>query len=676
MNTSPQRSPLTAWVALLLIAAASIPTMALGAAAAADRELAPTTPGFANNPPDPDPNRAIALLTCPDWRMQIDDYGYSDYLESYRPRWPIAWPWQWSWGSDFWLSGEWAAAIYYDQLLTPPIAQGPNAGQPETMWLEPNFVIPSWVTNSGFWVLTPIQSWNRGHLPPPYLDTASSVITNGQVTITITSMIVDCGGMAMGRCTNWPFPWVDYVGSDRYVLHVTYTIVNVSGQTLTNVEFAQFLHGHPGDHNENAVWGDWEVFDPFRKWQPWDTFDHFCHDVTQWGSQYIDHWPWYEPYWGSWSTHFISFSSAVPPTSQRSPSPWGLGDYVGHGGKPPRPGVHWDVEEHNLNPMGPPCTLYPPTYPIWGQQVAGAENWYLDSEFEPGEQLVHEVVLGLAIRAHPAWHWANDWWYWQDSIWPTPIPQFSFVLHPWGWPYYYYRIAYPYWWNGYEYPRPTDPIWFGFAWPIGAKSADSAVARVVAHADDGTGREITQDFVPDPAVTADLMQNWPWPDYEWYGFSLDGYALPDSTFEVEVLIEGLYQGDVTRWAHAMIGDPEFGWSPDHYDSTIVEIYDPYSAVPQVAPAATVVLGQNTPNPFNAATTIAFVLPARSPVTLEIFDLAGRLVATLVAQQLPAGPHSVTWMGRDDQGEEVGSGVYVARLNACDQTVSRQLTLVK
>ncbi|MDO9694310.1 MAG: FlgD immunoglobulin-like domain containing protein [Candidatus Latescibacteria bacterium] len=655
-------------------------TLVLAAAAApllANDELLPRTPAAAPAPPAPDDGRAIAWLTCPDWRMQVDDYGYSDYLESYRPRWPVAWPWSWSWGSDFWLSGEWAAAISYDQIPSPAIAQGPNAGLPQTMWLEPNFVAPAWNTNSGFWVLGPVQSWNRGHLPPPYLDTSASTITNGQVVININSIIVDNpAGMSLGRCSSWPYPWNSYVESDRYILHVTYTIRNVSGQVLTNVEFAQFLHGHPGDHNENAMMGDWEVYDPFRKWRPMDAYDNFHYDITQWGSQYLNTWPWYQPYWGNWSTHFIGFAASVPPTSQRSPSPWGLGVYNGHNpGKPPRPGVHWDVEEHNLNPVGPPCTLYPPGYPVFGQQVAGAENWYLDPAFEPNEVLVHEVVLGMAIRAHHGWHWANDWWYWHNYDWPTPIPQFSYVLHPNGWPYYYYRVAYPYWWNCYYYPRPAAPIWFGFAWPIGAKEEGAKVARVVAKSRDSAGLEVRQEFLPDPDVTADLALNWPWPDYDWYGFSVPDYALADSTFEVEVLIEGVFTGDVTRWAHAMIGDPEYGWSPDHYDSTIVAIHGP-TGTPPATPIAAPVLAPIRPNPFNASIAIDFVLPSASPVRLEIFDLTGRLVATVLDEPRTAGPQSASWNGRDARGAEIGSGVYVARLTACGGTVSQQMTMVK
>ena len=65
-----------------------------------------------------------------------------------------------------------------------------------------------------------------------------------------------------------------------------------------------------------------------------------------------------------------------------------------------------------------------------------------------------------------------------------------------------------------------------------------------------------------------------------------------------------------------------------------------------------------PNPFNPETSISFELPAQSQVRLEIFDVVGQQVRTLVADALSAGPHQVLWNGRDDAGAKVGSGIYI------------------
>ena len=64
------------------------------------------------------------------------------------------------------------------------------------------------------------------------------------------------------------------------------------------------------------------------------------------------------------------------------------------------------------------------------------------------------------------------------------------------------------------------------------------------------------------------------------------------------------------------------------------------------------------------------------MTLEIHDLAGRLVRRLVDGTLPAGEHEVVWNGRDEAGRAVGSGQYLARLRRARDAVTRKLTLVR
>ncbi len=68
-----------------------------------------------------------------------------------------------------------------------------------------------------------------------------------------------------------------------------------------------------------------------------------------------------------------------------------------------------------------------------------------------------------------------------------------------------------------------------------------------------------------------------------------------------------------------------------------------------------------PNPFNPRTTIKYDLPEIGPVRLSVFDVAGRLVRTLVDESVAQGRHEAVWDGRDSSGREVGSGSYLARL---------------
>lgn len=71
-----------------------------------------------------------------------------------------------------------------------------------------------------------------------------------------------------------------------------------------------------------------------------------------------------------------------------------------------------------------------------------------------------------------------------------------------------------------------------------------------------------------------------------------------------------------------------------------------------------------PSPFSRTTTICYELPAGGPVRLQIYDLAGRRVRTLVQQSAASpGAHRVVWDGRDAQGIPVPAGVYACRLEA-------------
>ncbi len=88
------------------------------------------------------------------------------------------------------------------------------------------------------------------------------------------------------------------------------------------------------------------------------------------------------------------------------------------------------------------------------------------------------------------------------------------------------------------------------------------------------------------------------------------------------------------------------------------------------------LAQNHPNPFNPTTTIGYTVPTRDLVTLEIYDVAGRLVTTLVNESADAGRHTATWNGRSANGNPVGSGVYFYRLTVGKQSMTKKMVLLK
>ena len=90
------------------------------------------------------------------------------------------------------------------------------------------------------------------------------------------------------------------------------------------------------------------------------------------------------------------------------------------------------------------------------------------------------------------------------------------------------------------------------------------------------------------------------------------------------------------------------------------------------------LGANYPNPFNATTTIPFIVPRglTRPVELDIVNLAGQHLALLVEATLPPGRHSRIWAALDGQGRPLASGVYFYRLRLGDQERIRPLLLLR
>ena len=88
------------------------------------------------------------------------------------------------------------------------------------------------------------------------------------------------------------------------------------------------------------------------------------------------------------------------------------------------------------------------------------------------------------------------------------------------------------------------------------------------------------------------------------------------------------------------------------------------------------LYENYPNPFNPTTTISFNLPKNAPVNLEIFNLKGQKVRTLINSELKAGKHNIIWNGLDNDGKQVASGVYFYRLSNGEQILTHKMMLMK
>jgi len=95
------------------------------------------------------------------------------------------------------------------------------------------------------------------------------------------------------------------------------------------------------------------------------------------------------------------------------------------------------------------------------------------------------------------------------------------------------------------------------------------------------------------------------------------------------------------------------------------------AVPQ-----SVSLEQNYPNPFNHETVIRFALPSTQRVVLDVYNLTGQRVTTLLRGLRTAGTYQVRWDGRDAGGQSLASGIYLYRLRAGRQVMTRKLLLLQ
>ena len=102
-----------------------------------------------------------------------------------------------------------------------------------------------------------------------------------------------------------------------------------------------------------------------------------------------------------------------------------------------------------------------------------------------------------------------------------------------------------------------------------------------------------------------------------------------------------------------------------------------TAAPQIGHVGPLVVRPNTPNPFNPSTKLSFELTEPAVVTLQIFDLGGKLMRSLLrAAPRASGLHEMAWNGCDDRGHVVASGTYFYKISAGSVVETRSMTLVR
>jgi hypothetical protein len=142
----------------------------------------------------------------------------------------------------------------------------------------------------------------------------------------------------------------------------------------------------------------------------------------------------------------------------------------------------------------------------------------------------------------------------------------------------------------------------------------------------------------------------------------DVSATPNLLMEPAINPELTSSVDLTRYAFE-----DIGWLPRN------------TGVPPEPPApgpAVAALRPNAPNPFTASTAIRFEVPREAATDLDVYDLSGRLVRSLLHERFPAGSHVLVWDGTGSDGQRVHGGVYFARLKVDGVALSRQIVLVR
>lgn len=170
-------------------------------------------------------------------------------------------------------------------------------------------------------------------------------------------------------------------------------------------------------------------------------------------------------------------------------------------------------------------------------------------------------------------------------------------------------------------------------------------------------------------------------------------TLDNFTVDASSLPSGYTNTSGNTWEWTGSGDPETSVDftleagPDNTSTYFLEVTDacknpgPNTATFDPAyefdPAASEAqLAGNAPNPFSGQTTIEFALPEQSRVTVAVYDMMGRKVATLVDGVRSAGPHAVGWNGQSDSGQDLASGVYLLRMRAEGKTMNKRMTIIR
>jgi hypothetical protein len=193
---------------------------------------------------------------------------------------------------------------------------------------------------------------------------------------------------------------------------------------------------------------------------------------------------------------------------------------------------------------------------------------------------------------------------------------------------------------------------------------------------------VEQDGVYYAHTVSETASNTTWESFASLATESDflvpfGTATPDFSSEGGEIFFGFATGQFGLQAQ---GHTSFIHGIDNWSVHVNPHEDMPSALPESEYAVrppSFTLHANHPNPFNAATSIAYELSTPSLVELRVYDAGGRLVRTLQDRRIrTSGFHRLSWDGRDERGREVAAGVYFSHIRVNSREAARKMLLLK
>lgn len=285
-------------------------------------------------------------------------------------------------------------------------------------------------------------------------------------------------------------------------------------------------------------------------------------------------------------------------------------------------------------------------FPDFGAENVG-EEWYFDNVKKTQALITYDDDILLDFEDHPnyifTWSCAStpsDFQIVENPLQTDANPSDSVLFY----------LTSDCTWDGFASGEKFLPFNFDERWVFKLKVWPPAAGLTVKFKIEQF--ENNQNYLSVDAVTT---QSDGWEELTFNFYDLD--EIPESDLYGRI---------------AIFPDMGSDTAEDEWFIDDVMFVNPETGVEDASPAADYKLAvTNYPNPFNPATTIAYELANASDVTLNVFNVSGKLVQTLVDERKQAGAYSVQF-----DASELPSGVYVYQLAAGDQVVSHKMLLVK